>query len=249
MVSGKYSALAGAISREQAIANISSNLANISTTGYKRSEMSFESLLRGQKQMEDSKGINYVRVSKSSTDFSPGALRPTDNPLDFALQGEGFFKLQGPDGVLYTRRGDFTIDSNGILKTSSGLSVLDDGNGQITVPDTDTSKIVAGEDGTIYLLDPEGNRSDAGKIGVANISDTTKLKRESETTFSLEEGATETAADNIRVVQGNLELSNINMSAELSRMIDSYRTFETYHKVLTSYAKIGDQQDELGTLS
>ncbi len=248
MVSGKYSALAGAISREQAIANVSNNLANISTSGYKKSMVSFESILNGEKQANEAKGINYNRVRQNFTDFSPGALKPTENPLDVAIHGDGFFKVQGENSVLYTRRGDLTIDSTGNLTTNNGNAVLDEGNGQITIPDTDTSKIAIGDDGTIYLLDPQGGRAVVAKIALVDIEDKSQLKRESDTTFSLEDATQEIPVDTSRIVQGSLELSNVNMSAEMAKMIDSYRIFETYHKVLKSYSTIGEQQRELGTL-
>ena len=119
MVSGKYSALTGAIAREQAIANISNNLANINTSGYKKSRLSFEALLAGKKQTEVANGINYTRTRVNFTDFSGGALRQTDNPLDMAIHGDGFFKVLGSDGVRYTRRGDFVVNSQGILSTSN----------------------------------------------------------------------------------------------------------------------------------
>lgn len=248
MVSGKYSALAGAISREQAIANVSNNLANISTSGYKKSMVSFESILNGEKQANDAKGINYNRVRQNFTDFSPGALRSTENPLDVAIHGDGFFKVQGANSILYTRRGDLVIDSIGNLTTNSGHAVLDENNGQITIPDADTSDIAIGDDGTIYLLDPQGGRAIVAQIALVDIEDKSQLKRESDTTFSLEDPAQEVPIDNTRVVQGSLELSNVNMSAEMAKMIDNYRIFETYHKVLKSYSTIGEQQKELGTL-
>ena len=248
MVSGKYSALSGAIAREQAIANVSNNLANISSSGYKKSQVSFESLLRGEQQARQAKGINYSRVRQNFTDFSPGAIRSTESPLDFAIQGNGFFKVQGPDSVLYTRRGDFSVNAEGLLTTSSGLPVLDEGNGQITIPDTDTSRIAVGDQGTIYLLGPQGTRTEVSKMAVMDIDDRQKLKRQSDTTFSLENGGAETPSTGSRVIQGSIELSNINMAAELTQMIDNYRTFETYHKVLKSYSTIAEQQDELGTL-
>jgi len=124
MVSGKYSALAGAISREQSIANISANLANINTSGYKKSMVSFESILRGEQQTNEGKGINYNRIRNNFTDFSPGAIRQTEDPLDLAIQGNGFFRVQGPGGVHYTRRGDFAINQDGLLTTSNDLPVL-----------------------------------------------------------------------------------------------------------------------------
>lgn len=248
MGSGKYSALAGAISREQTIANITNNLANLSTSGYKKSMVSFETVLKGEQQAAEAKGINYNRVANNFTDFSPGAIRPTDDPLDMVIHGEGFFKLQGPNGMLYSRRGDMAINGEGLLTTSNGLPVLDEGGGQINIPDTDTSKVAIGDDGTIYLLGPDGARSEVAKIGVVDIEDKTQLKRESDTSFSLENPALEIPSEESRIIQGSLELSNVNMASEMARMIDSHRIFETYHKVLKSYSTIGEQQEELGTL-
>ncbi len=248
MVSGKYAALTGAISREQAIANLSNNLANISTSGYKKSNTSFESVLNKETQINAAKGINYDRVRTNFTDFSPGALRSTEDPLDLAIQGDGFFKVQGPNGILYTKRGDFEINEVGQLTTSNGLPVLDDGNSPITIPDTETSKIAVGDDGTIYLLDQDANREEVARVAVVEIEDKSQLKRETDTTFSLENGVTDRESESSRVIQGHLELSNVNMAAEMARMIDSNRTFETYHKVLKSYSTISEQQQELGTL-
>jgi len=111
MVSGKYSALSGAISREQSMANIAANLANVNTVGYKKTSVSFE----------EAKGINYSRIKGNFSDFTPGPITETGNPLDIAIHGDGFFKVQGPDGMLYTRRGDFVLDQTGNLQTSNGL--------------------------------------------------------------------------------------------------------------------------------
>ncbi len=248
MVSGKYSALAGAVSREQSIANISANLANISTTGYKKSMVSFESILKGSQQTYEGKGINYNRIRNNFTDFSPGAMRETLDPHDLAIHGNGFFKVQGVNGVNYTRRGDFAIDQDGLLTTSNGLPVLDDAGAEINIPDTDTSKVAVGDDGTIYILGREGSREEVAKIAIVDINDKQKLKRESDTTFSLEAGGAEAEGENYRVIQGNLELSNVNMAAEMAKMIDSHRIFETYHKVLKSYSTLTEQQQELGTV-
>jgi flagellar basal-body rod protein FlgF len=248
MVSGKYSALSGAIAREQAISNISNNLANISTSGYRRSQVSFEAILRGEKQTQEARGINYSRVRTNFSDFSSGPIRQTDDPLNFAIHGDGFFKVQGANGPLYTRRGDFIINAQGLLMTSNGLPVLDEGNGQITIPDTDTSRIAVGDDGTIFTLGPQGARSEVGKVAIVEVTDKEKLKRESDTAFSLAQGSTEQPSTTARLIQGSLEQSNINMSSELTQMIDSYRAFETYHKVLKSYSTISETQDDLGTL-
>jgi len=248
MVSGKYSALAGAVAREQAIANIGANLANVNTAGYRRTTVSFESLLRGERQIREAKGINYSRVKQNFTDFAPGAMRQTDNPFNVAIKGDGFFKIEGENGPLYTRRGDFVVDQEGVLRTSSGLAVLDDANARITIPDTDSSRVDIAEDGTIYTIDPDEIITEAGLLAVVDVNDRSLLKREDDTAFSLEPGGTEIPLDTPTVTQGFLELSNVNMTEEMTRMINSMRTFETYHKVLESYSTIGQQQDELGTV-
>lgn len=248
MVSGKYSALAGAVSREQSIANISANLANVSTSGYKRSLLSFESILRGERQTREAQGINYSRVRKNFSDFSPGPMRQTDNPLDMAIHGNGFFKVLGPEGPLYTRRGDFLVDFDGTLRTSNGMPVLDEANAEITVPDTDIGKVAVADDGTISLVAPDGTQAEVGRLAVVDIDDLGKLKREENTTYSLTEGGVEVPLEDFRVIQGSLEVSNVNMTEEMAKLINSYRTFETYHKVLESYKTLGQQQDVLGTL-
>ncbi|MBW1635210.1 MAG: flagellar basal-body rod protein FlgF [Deltaproteobacteria bacterium] len=249
MVSGKYSALAGAISREQTIANISANLANINTTGYKSSLLSFESVLQGAQQSDNTRGIDFSRIKNSFTDFTPGAMRPTERPLDMAISGDGFFKLMGSDGLLYTRRGDFTMDAGGLLTTSNGLSVLDAQGAQIYIPDIDGGKVAVGDNGMIYILDRLDNREEVAQLAVVNITDKLKLKREKDTTFSLGNDTAAVSSDNYRVIQGHLELSNVNMTSEMAKMIDSHRIFETYHKVLKSFATISEQQDELGTVA
>jgi flagellar basal-body rod protein FlgF/flagellar basal-body rod protein FlgG len=248
MVSGKYSALAGAISREQAIANLSNNLANVNTTGFKKSNISFEAVLSGAMQDNAAKGINYDRIGKNYTDFSPGPLRSTGDPLDLAIEGEGFFKVLGPDGVLYTRRGDLEINQEGLLTTSNGLPVLGDGNSPITIPDTDVSKIVVRDDGTIHTIGPRDSKSEVGQLAIVEIADKLKLTPASDTTFSLEVGALEIPSEFSRVVQGKLEQSNVNMTEGMAQMIDYHRTYETYQKVLKSYSTISEQQEELGTL-
>ncbi len=248
MVSGKYSALAGAVSREQAMENISHNLANVSTVGYKKSKVSFESLLRGARQTQEAKGINYNRVRENFTDFSPGPISTTDNPLDVAIHSEGFFKVQGPDGFLYTRSGNFHLDPEGRLLTQNGLPVLDDGNLEITIPDTDLNTIAIDSTGTISTVNNEGEAAEVGRIGIVNIENQLDLKQEADTMFSLKNGGVENFIDEPVISQGSLEISNVNMVAELSRMIASNRLFETYHKVLESYSTLGEQQDELGTV-
>ncbi len=249
MVSGKYSALAGAISRQQAITNLSNNMANINTVGFKKSEISFEAILQGKQQVGHDKGINYSRVSQNKIDFSQGPMRPTENPFDLAIEGEGFFKLQGPEGDLYTRRGDFGVRSDGVLTTRHGLPVHGEGGGEIIIPETQISRVAFGSDGTIYTLGNEGRRETVGKLALVNIEDKSFLKNEADTTFSLMQGGEEIEAENAQVLQGNLEAANINMTLLMAQLIDNQRTFETLNKALKNYSEISQQQEKLGSLS
>ncbi len=248
MVSGKYSALAGAVSREQRLANISANLANVNTVGYKKTRMSFESLLRGEKQTQEAKGINYSRVRENFTEFREGPVKQTTNPLDLAIHGEGFFKVSSPAGDRYTRRGDLKINQDGMLLTTNDMAVLDEGNQPIIIPNTDTSKISVNTLGEISVLSVDGTRNVIGRVGVFTVNDKTLLKRESDTLFSLKEGGQEIPLEEPAIAVGSLEISNVNMTEEMTLMIDTLRTFETYQKVLKSYGTLGEKQAELGTL-
>jgi flagellar basal-body rod protein FlgF/flagellar basal-body rod protein FlgG len=248
MVSGKYSALAGAISREQRLANISANLANINTIGYKKNRMSFESLLRGEQQTSNAKGINYSRVRENFTEFTEGPIKNTGNPLDIAIHKDGFFKVQSVDGFKYTRRGDFHVDQDGTLLTGNDTPVLDAGNAPITIPDADTSKISVNSLGEISILSPGGTRDVVGKIAIYTINDNKLLKREPDTLFSLKEGGQETLMEEPHLAVGSLEGANVNITEEMALMIESTRTFESYQKVIKAYSQLGKKQDELGTI-
>lgn len=248
MVSGKYSALAGAISREQRLANIATNLANVNTVGYKKNSVTFESILKGEQQTAKAKGINYSRIRNNFTDFSEGPLKETANPLDVAIHGEGFFKIQAGAEIRYTRRGDFHVDSDGTLLAGNNMPVLDGANALITIPQTDISHISVNSLGEISILSLDGGRNIVGKLGVFTIEDTKFLKREPDTLFSLEEGGVEVPIEEPSLAVGNLETSNVNMTEEMALMIESTRTFESYQKVIQAYSKLGQKQDELGTI-
>lgn len=248
MVSGKYSALAGALSREQRLANIANNLANVNTVGYKKTRMSFEALLKGEQQITTAKGINYSRVRENFTEFKDGPMKDTGNPLDLAINDDGFFKVQTVDGPRYTRRGDFHLDQSGTLLLGRDLPVLDEGGLPISIQDTDTAKISVNSLGVISTLSLDGSRETVGAIGIFSVNDKSLLKRESDTLFSLKPGGLEIPVAEPHINVGSLEISNVNMTEEMALMIESTRTFATYQKVIKAYSTLGQKQDELGTL-
>ncbi|MBV5318856.1 MAG: flagellar basal-body rod protein FlgF [Desulfobulbaceae bacterium] len=244
MVSGKYSALSGAVAREQAMGNLASNLANVNTTGFKRDRISFASILRGTKQTTEARGINYSRINKIGTDFNQGGMQPTGRPLDVAIDGPGFFKVQKNNQILYTRVGHLMLDANGLVKTEDGLNVLGSGDAPITIDTSAGKDIVIAESGEISV---NGVLADV-KIQVFAINDQDKLTKAGQSTYKLEAGAADQPLENYRVLQGNLEGSNVNMMEEMATMIATQRSFEAHNKVIESYSKLGERLDELGSI-
>ncbi len=244
MTSGKYTALSGAISREQAMANIANNLANVNTTGFKKNRVSFEAMLKGVQQINEARGHNHTRINEITTDFSQGLLRQTSRSLDVAISGEGFFKIGQGDQVFYTRNGNFFTDQDGMLQTSQGFSVLDDGNLPIQITDIGTAKINIDESGNITL----GTVPSGEKIQIFTVDDVSKLQKVGNSLFKLAEGEGFQAIETSQVLQYNLETSNVNMVEEMVLMINNQRKFEAHLKVQERFSKMSELQSELGTV-
>lgn len=243
MGSGKYSALSGAIAREQAMSNVAANLANTSTTGFKKNRISFASVLRGTQQTAEAGGKNMARIRTISTDFSQGGMQTTARPLDVAIDGEGFYKVRKGEETYYTRAGRFMLDENGMLKTEDGANVLGAGNDPIQIDTALGKDIYIAETGEISI-----NGAIAGtQIGIFSVGDTKQLTKVGDSLYKLEQGGDQPMTD-FRLLQGNLETSNINMIEEMTAMIATQRAFEANSKVLEGYSKLGEKQDELGSV-
>ena len=245
MVSGKYSALSGAIAREQAMDNIAANLANVSTTGFKKNRISFESVLNDAKQVTDAGGINYSRIRKIGTDFGQGGMQETGSELDLAIVGDGFFKIRKGNDTFYTRSGHFMLDENGMVKTEDGFNLLAGGNQPVQLQDSAGKIISIDDNGNIAI---NGQISDS-QIQIYSVNDDKLLKQVGNSLFQLEQGGTDQGLDDFRVVQGSLETSNVNMMEEMALMINTQRKFEADLKIMESYSKLGDKQNELGSIS
>lgn len=245
MGSGKYSALSGAVARDQAMGNIAANLANVNTTGFKKDRISFAAILQGVKQAVDARGINFTRIREIGTDFSQGGMQTTGRPLDVAIDGEGFFKVQGNNEIFYTRSGHLMLDENGMLKTSEGFNVLGEGNAPLQFEIAAGGKILIDEWGGISV---NGIPVD-GRLQVFAVNEPQNLIKSGTSRYRLEEGEGDQPLEAFRVIQGNLETSNVNMLEEMTTMIATQRAYEAHHKVLEAYSKLGEKQDELGSVS
>lgn len=244
MVCGKYSALSGAVAREQALDNLSSNLANVNTSGYKKNKIGFESLLRGARQTSTANGINYSRIRTIDTDFTQGGMQETGKSLDVAVNGEGFFKIKHGNDIFYTRDGHFHLDDDGMLKTTDGFNVLGDGDQPLQIIMTDGGTIDINETGGISL----DGETTGESLQVFTVADKQQLVPKGYNRFQLEPGATALPSDDSTIIQGSVETSNVNMMEEMAIMINTQRKFESYIQALESYSTISEKQEELGSI-
>ncbi len=247
--SALHVAQTGLEAQQTRISIISNNLANVSTTGYKRSRAVFEDLLYqnitqvGADSTQETTfpsgfqlgtGVRIVATEKIHTQ---GNIAQTDNSLDIAINGRGYFQILMPNGdINYTRDGGFTLDQNGQIVTSSGYTL----DPTVTIPD-DAISVTIGSDGIVSILQP-GNTgtTQIGAIELADFINPTGLEPIGENLFreSIASGApiTNTPGENGSgiLVQGALETSNVNVVEELVNMIETQRAYEMNSKAIST---------------
>jgi flagellar basal-body rod protein FlgG len=228
MPTGITEAIKACLKEEMRMDIISNNLANASVCGFKKYRISFRKVLegeqaaaRGASSTGQNDGISSVRTE---VDFSQGDMRQTGNPLDLAIHGKGFFKIQTDEGIQYTRKGNFTLDTQGFLINQVGQRVLGEG-GPIQVP--------VGE----IQVDPGGglgvNGEELGKIALVDFENPEALLPVGKTMFSNPNSETEKAPDlQTRISQGYIEVANVEVAEEMVSMIHCMRAFESYQKVI-----------------
>jgi flagellar basal-body rod protein FlgG len=222
MYKGIYIALSGAVLKQKSLENISQNIANADTSGYKKGSLSFKDHMVAADNIITPSGEGRVmaELSSSSIDFSSGTISRTGNPLDVAINGEGFFALE--DGK-YTRNGNFMVDSEGRLVTTGGMKVLGDG-GPITVEGSSVDILSSGE----IVVD----EIPVGTLKIVDFSDKSVLRKLSGGMFVTEETGDTVDA---QVSQGYLEESNVNVIQEMIQMISTQREFESYQKMIHAF--------------
>ncbi|WP_085814764.1 flagellar basal-body rod protein FlgF [Geoanaerobacter pelophilus] len=226
MNTGMYAAISGNLTAMRSLEVISNNLANAATPGFKADQLRFESVLANQNT-----GTPDPVFSRETfyTDYSPGTILQTENPMDLALQGDGFFAVNTPQGTAYTRQGNFQRGVGGKLVTSEGYEVLGK-NGPITVGG---NKVSIAPNGAVT--------ADGVAVGSLNIVDFPKPYQFTKLGAGLLVPANpqvQGTASTAEVKQGYLEGSNVNVVAEMARMIETSRYFETCTKAIKSYDEI-----------
>lgn len=228
---------------------VSNNIANVSTTGFKRERAVFEDLLYqnisqvGASSTQDTQlpsgfsigtGVRVVATEKLHTQ---GNLTNTGNPLDMAVQGKGFFQILMPDGSLaYARDGSFQVNQDGQLVTSSGYQVQP----AITVPEGAQS-VTIGSDGTVSVLLPgSAAATQVGSLQLTNFINPAGLQAIGQNLLleSGASGAPQTGTPGLNglgtLLQGSVESSNVNIAEELVNMIETQRAYEMNSKAIQS---------------
>jgi flagellar basal-body rod protein FlgF len=207
---------------------VANNLANINTTGFKADAMVLqEDDDTDAHTDQDPRDIRFVRDVGLTRDMSQGDIAHTGNPLDVAIQGDGFFMVQGSNGqTLYTRDGAFTLSSDGQLETSDGHPVLNSGGAPIQIDTTQGEDPQIGRDGAILVA---GN--EVGRIGVVNFAAPGALSKVGDNLWDAQ-NQTPTDFDGV-LVQGALEGSNVRPVIELTRLIEISRAYQSAANIVS----------------
>ena len=211
---------------------ITHNIANVSTTGYKRTTNTFSRVLDAHTKGQELDYNSEVELD-SALDFSQGGIDVTSRPLDFALYGKGFFVVETPEGPLYTRNGSLHVNQNGQIVNTEGFTIAGQ-SGPITIPaNVALSQVSVSGDGNISA----GNAS-IGKFKFVEFQDNeSQLLPVGLGNFTAPEGVIPLEAGNLIVRQGYQESSNVKIVDELTDMIMVQRLYEANIKFLTAEAE------------
>ena len=243
MADAVYQATAGALIQQYRLDILSNNLANVNTVGFKEDRAYFELF---EPESTDPDGTDVAVASfiepvllgdpslEYYVNFSQGPLRQTGNPFDLAIQGDGFFNIQTAEGVKYTRNGNFVLGEDGLLMTPGGYPVL-------------------GQSGNIQLeaegpvtIDREGNvvvdGSTVDSIRVTRFPDSQNLQKVGESLFvALDNGTSAVPSERYEMMQGYVELANVDPVRGMVEMIEALRVFEAYQKTLETLDEVDSQ--------
>ena len=244
MTGSIYMAATGALAYQKRLEVLSNNLANVNTVGFKQDKSCFQTYCPSELSKNNLPKNSYSVVSqapsfwiqvKTNTDLSSGPLKKTENRYDLGITGSGFFCVQTPQGLQYTRRGDFSINEEGLLATQEGWPVLGDG-GEIVI---ESQADITDLDGHKFIVDEDGNVSVDGKIvdtlRIVDFQDAHRLEKVGDTFFAPSTpNIGETMATDFKISQGFVELSNVNAVKMMTELIEIIRGYESYQKVIRS---------------
>jgi flagellar basal-body rod protein FlgF len=242
MDSGYYAAMTGLIARMQAVDTAAANLANAQTTGYRAQREYFRSVLLGPESTVNSQiGVainNYGLLGGDRLSMAQGQLQTTGNPLDLAIEGEGFFQIQTANGLRYTRDGSFHRTRANLLVTAAGEPALSNAGKPITLP---PGEISIGVDGAISV-----DGGVAAILGVFTFPSGTELSAEGTNRYIAPEKTKPIAAKDAAVHQGALETANQDVIQGTLDLVVMQRQAEMMQRALsilhTEFNKIAAEE-------
>jgi len=233
LIRGIYTATS-ALGLQEIKQNIwTNNLANIDTPGFKKELLLVEAAEEKRLyRFSEVGGSGYLGEmpfgvqpqNETATDFTQGRLESSGNPLDLAIEGDGFFVVDTPQGEAYTRAGNFTLSNEGVLITLGGYPVLGEG-GEIALPEG--GQIVVDQTGRVSMAGMEVDR-----IRVVDFDDRSRLQRIGENLFVSDQNTLPEESQNFRIRQGYLEKSNLDMIEGMVTMIEAFREYEMNQRLL-----------------
>lgn len=275
MIRGMYSAISGLRTHQVMLDVVSNNLANVNTVGYKSSRVTFKDQLQqtlygGSAEGPNTGGTNSaqvglgVQLGSIDAQMSDGSMQSTGNPLDVAIQGDGFFRVglgdpsttpaTMPNEMNYTRAGNFILNDQGYLTTPEGYYVI--GRDTTTTPASDAyiqipsgaSDFAVGSDGQVtYIPAGGGTRTTAGTISLAKFPNDEGLLRLSGNRWAAHPSA---GTEQVGVPDGKtfgttqggeLEMSNVDLASEFTNLIVAQRGFQANSKVITTADEMLEQ--------
>ena len=218
---------------------VANNIANMDTTGFK-----VESLMVETEPMAPAhtfgapRPVKFVIDRSVGRDFGQGVLRQTGAPFDLGIQGDGFFRVRTADGEQFTRDGRFHMDEAGRLVTEDGAALLDEGGGEIAI-DPKLGSVMIAKDGTVS----QGSER-LGKVGLARFDELSVLEKVGDNRYRNTSNAQAQPATGSVIQQGMLEGSNVKPVAEITRMIEITRTYESVAKMMDANAELSRRSIE-----
>jgi flagellar basal-body rod protein FlgF len=225
---------------------IANNIANASTPGFKRETAKFEEFVTHVRPSETQQGpqaLSFVKDAGVVRDLGQGEMTSTGASLDFAINGKGFFAVQTPNGMRYTRDGHFSLNQDGQLVTSDGYAVQGDG-GNITIT-PDDGNVSVGPDGTISSI-LNGASNQIGKLQVMSFPNERAMTKQGANLYSTTQAATPSTEST--VAQRMLEGSNVKPVIEISHMVEVMRAYQMTATLSSSQEQLMRQAiDKLGS--
>lgn len=255
MLRSMYAGISGMKGFQAKLDVIGNNIANVNTVGFKKGRVTFQDMMSqtmtGAQGPEGARGgMNAKQVGLGSqlgsidNIHTQGFRQTTNNPLDLALEGDGMFALDANGTRMYTRAGNFYLDSEGSIVNSDGYYLVKaDGTSPITIPD-DAQSFSIQTNGNVTYIDATGATVTNDQIGIANFSNPSGLQKAGSNLFlesgnsgvpTLEVPETNGTAS---IISGSLEMSNVDLAEEFTEMITAQRGFQANTRIITTSDEI-----------